>query len=327
MSRLFALLPALSLALSAQTARPNPKAAPASGKAAPSEAKKESPVLAYIGSTTLTQAEVDAFLENLPPQQRMQLQYTPGGTQRMVQELAEMKLVAEKARRMGMEKDAKYRRRLEAVKSQLLTRAFLEAKDAELRKNGEVSDEDVKAYFESHKDKFTSPATFDARHILVGKRPQGAEKDRTEEELQARVKEVQAALAAGKPFEELVEPFSDDPGKANKGLYAGISKGQFVPEFEAAAFAQEVGKVGEPVKTQYGYHLIRVEKRTEPQVMAFDAVKEQAKQQAQQEKGQQVWNTLIAGLKKEIPFKMLPPPAPKPAAVMPAPAKAEETQP
>ncbi len=337
MSRSFMLLPLLSLALSAQGVKPatKPAAKAAAKPGAQTKAKSaksdDSPVLARIGGSVLTQADVDAFLENLPPQQRMQLQYTPGGMGRMVQELAELKLVAEMARRDGLEDTPTYQRRLQSVKTQLLTRAYLEQKDTELRAKGEVNDEEVKAYFEGHKEKFETPATYDARHILIGKRPQGAEKDRTEEEMQARVKEVMSAVAAGKPFEDLVESFTDDGGSKNtKGLYQAVRKGQFVPEFEKAALSQEIGKVGEPVKTQYGLHIIRVEKRSEAEMPAFDAVKDNAKQQAQQEKSLKVWNDLIASLKKVIPFEMVPPPAAKPAPVMipapaakPAPAKAE----
>jgi peptidyl-prolyl cis-trans isomerase C len=256
MSRSFMLLPLLSLALSAQGAKPaaKPAAKAAAKPAAPGKTKDakadESPVLARIGGSVLTQADVDAFLENLPPQQRMQLQYTPGGMGRMVQELAELKLVAEKAHRLGLDHTPTYERRLQSIKTQLLTRAYLEKEDASLRAKGEVSDDEVKAYFEGHKDKFETPATYDARHILIGKHPQGAEKDRTDEEMQARVKEVMSAVAAGKPFEDLVESYTDDGGSKNtKGLYQAVRKGQFVPEFEKAALSQEIGKVGEPVKT------------------------------------------------------------------------------
>jgi peptidyl-prolyl cis-trans isomerase C len=324
MSRSFVLLPALSLLLAAQgakTSKPHAKAKPAASE--PASAPK---VLARVGTSAITQEDLQAFLDTLNPQQRMQLQYTPGGMDMVVKRLAERKLLAEKARKQGLERDPKFLRRLAASKDELLAFAYLETQNEALQKQGEVTDAEVKAYYDAHADKFQTPASYDARHILIGKKPSGSEKERTEEELQARIKEVQAALASGKPFEDLVEQYTDDPGsKATKGLYQGVTKGQFVPEFEAASFKQEVGKVGEPVKTTYGYHLIRVEKRTEAALQPFEAVKDQAKQQAQQEKGLKVWNDLIDKLKQEIPVEIVPPAAPKPApAAQPtAPAKAE----
>lgn len=321
MSRSFALLPALSLLLSAQGAKPAKPAARTKAKPGAAQPAEAAKVLAKVGGSVITEDDYNAFIDTLNPQQRLQLQYTPGGREMVVKRLAERKLLAEKARKQGLEKDAKYLRRLAASKDELLAFAYLETQNEALQKQGEVGDAEVKAYYDAHPDKFQTPASYDARHILIGKKPAGSDKERTEEELQARLKEVQAALAAGKSFEDLVEPYSDDPGsKATKGLYQGVTKGQFVPEFEAASFKQELGKVGEPVKTAYGYHLIRVEKRTEAAVQPFEAVKDQARQQAQQEKGLKVWNDLIEQLKREIPFEVVPPAAEaKPAA----PAKAE----
>lgn len=308
---MFSTLPVLTLAMALlggpQAAKPGAK--PAAKAKAPA-----SPVLAIIGKTKLTQEDMDSFLATLSPQQRMQLQFSPGGMDEIVRRLAERKLMAEKARRMGLERDANFLRRLATSKDELLAISFLDTRREALTKLGNVTDEEAKAYFEAHKDKFSTPATYDARHILVAKKPEGAEKERSEEEVAARVKEVQAALASGKAMADLVEQYSDDAGsKASKGLYTAVQKGQFVPEFEKAAMTQGLGKVGEPVATRFGTHIIVAEKRTEPSLKPFEEVKDQVKQQAQQEKGMKVWGDLMKELSAEIPFKIMPKSAPAPA--------------
>lgn len=314
--RTTASLLALALPLAAQAPKaPTKKIAPRPVKAA--EAKPASPVVARVGSEVITQADVDALVKGLPPQQQMQLQLMPNGREEMVKRLAESKLLSEKAKRMGLDRTEEFQALLHRTHDDLLARAFLQKAGEELQKKMVVTDEQVKAYFDAHPDKFKTPETYDARHILVGNQPQGAEKARTPEEVEARVKEVQEALAKGATFESLVEKYSDDPGKTDAsgkstgGLYTAVRKGQFVPEFEAAALKQEVGKVGEPVKTQYGVHLIKVEKRTEAQPQLFDTVKDQAKQAATAERQNTVWEELLAGLKAEIKFELVKPAAPE----------------
>jgi peptidyl-prolyl cis-trans isomerase C len=325
--RITALLPLLALGLSAQA----PKAVKAVAK--PTEAKKPQPaVLARIGGQVLTEADVDALLESMPAQQKMQFQMSPEGRTGLVQQLSQAMLLAAKARQKGLDKSASFMITLRRTTDYLLAQELMRGYEGELKEKMKLNEEQVKAYFESHKDQFKKGETFDARHILVGKRVEGSEKERTEEEVAARVKELQAELAAGKSFEDLVEKYTDDPGsKAQKGLYTGIGRGKFVPEFEQAALTQELGKVGEPVKTAYGFHLIRVEKRTPAADAAFEEVKTQVQQAAQSDRQAQVWEEFLAGLKKDVPYEMLTAlpaksaarPALKPAQ-KPAPKKAAE---
>ncbi|HJV22739.1 MAG TPA: peptidylprolyl isomerase [Holophagaceae bacterium] len=304
--RFTALLPLLAVGLAAQAPAKPTKAVLKTTDAKATDAKKpETLVLARIGGQVLTDADVDALLDSMPAQQKMQFQMSPEGRPRLVQQLTEMMLLSAKARQQGLDKTPAFKANLRRTTDALLTQEFMKKHQAELQEKVKVSEEQVKAYFEAHKDQYKKGETYDARHILVGKRPEGADKDRTDEELAARVKEVQAELAAGKPFDELVEKYTDDPGsKTQKGLYTGIGLGKFVPEFEKAALTQEVGKVGEPVKTAYGFHLIRVEKRTPPADAAFEEVKAQVQQAAQAARQTEVWDEFLGGLRKEIPYEV-----------------------
>lgn len=157
------------------------------------------------------------------------------------------------------------------------------------------------------------PAAFvtaSVRHILIATQASTAGgTTRTDEEALARAKEVEAKLAAGGDFAALAKEYSDDPGsKDNGGLYADADLQGYIEEFKAASATQEIGKVGEPVKTAYGYHIIKVESR---KVKTLDEVKDSLRQQLVNTVYQQFVAAELPGLIESI---TLPQPSPAPDA-------------
>ncbi len=142
-----------------------------------------------------------------------------------------------------------------------------------------------------------------ARHILV----------KTEDEANAILKQ----LADGGDFQAIAKEKSEDPGsKANGGDLGFFAKGQMVPEFEAEAFALKPGETStKPVKTQFGYHIIKVEEKRAQPVPTLDQVREQVVQMVQRDKYQDMLAKMRAAAKIEILA-----PAAAPAAPAPAPA-------
>ncbi|MGN8772164.1 peptidylprolyl isomerase [Paenibacillus barengoltzii] len=123
-----------------------------------------------------------------------------------------------------------------------------------------ISEDDVKKEFEATKQDYT---TASVRHILINfTDPDG--KERTEEETLKLAKEVKAKLDKGEDFAALAKQYSEDPGsKDNGGLYENVEVRDWVIAFKQAALTQPLNQIGDPVKTEYGYHIIRVESRTE----------------------------------------------------------------
>lgn len=148
----------------------------------------------------------------------------------------------------------------------------------------EVSDKEVKTFYEENPDDFGQPESVTARHILL--------------KSEAEAKEVIAQLKAGADFATLAREKSIDPSAKDSGGYLGsFTKGQMVPEFESAAFAQKAGTFSEsPVKTEFGYHVILVEAHTEAAVPDYNEVKAQAEQlllsQVKDAKFTAFWNDL-----------------------------------
>ncbi|MCR2807202.1 peptidylprolyl isomerase [Paenibacillus soyae] len=145
--------------------------------------------------------------------------------------------------------------------------------------NSKVTDEDITKSYETMKNDFTIVS---ARHILVATSEtdpttQESKELRTLEEALARAKEAKAKLDAGGDWTELAKQYSDDGGsKENGGLYENATAGQWVEAFKKAAIEQEVGVIGEPVETEYGYHVIKVEKREEK---TYDQLSDDQKEQ------------------------------------------------
>lgn len=117
----------------------------------------------------------------------------------------------------------------------------------------------VKSYFDSHKAEFTQPEKAKVRHILIR-----AEKAKADDVAKAKVEaeKIAVALKGGADFAKLATEKSQDPGsKANGGLIDYFPRGSMVPEFEKYAFSAKVGEISEPIQTDYGFHVMRVEDR------------------------------------------------------------------
>jgi foldase protein PrsA len=137
----------------------------------------------------------------------------------------------------------------------------------------EVKDEAIKAEFDKASADYNIVSV---RHILVGTADASTgEELRTEEEALKRAEEVKTKLDAGGDWAALAKEYSDDPGsKETGGLYEDAEAGGWVEEFKVAANTQAIGEIGEPVKTSYGYHVMKVEKREE---MSYDKLSEAKK--------------------------------------------------
>lgn len=121
----------------------------------------------------------------------------------------------------------------------------------------EVTDDEVRSYFDENRERLGQPEQVRARHILV----------KTREEAE----ELRDQILAGADFAEVARAHSTDPGSAAQGGDLGwFGRGQMVQPFEEAAFALEPGELSEPVETAYGYHLILVEDRQDAQEAIFD---------------------------------------------------------
>ncbi|MDD4238532.1 MAG: peptidylprolyl isomerase [Desulfotomaculaceae bacterium] len=149
-----------------------------------------------------------------------------------------------------------------------------------------VTDDEVRKYYEENKDQMGQPEQLTVRHVLffVDEGDKGYPVKHTDTEAKQLAQDVIDQLQQGKDFSQLASEKSEDSGtKAEGGLYA-FSKGEAVPEFEAAAFALKDGEYTKsPVKTDYGYHVIIREKLTPAQTPSFEEVKSKLAEEMNEE--------------------------------------------
>ncbi|MGR3763036.1 foldase protein PrsA [Rossellomorea sp. NS-SX7] len=144
------------------------------------------------------------------------------------------------------------------IKSFLLTEKLLEDRIS-------ISDDQIKEYFETNKDSFAQSEQVEASHILV--------------EEEATAQEVKEKLDDGGDFVELAKVYSTDTSNADSGGELGFfGKGEMVEEFEEKAFAMKAGDISEPVKTEFGYHIIKVTDKKEAEEAVLDDHKEEIKE-------------------------------------------------
>lgn len=314
-----ALITLTAAVLAAQTPAPEVKkpAAPAPAieakkpaalaSAPKAEVKKEDKVLATVAGRPVHESDFELFLSlALNPQQRMQVGMVQGAKDPYRKQFLDTKVMQAAARKQGLDKQPDFRNKMELMEMQILVQELLQRDGDALRAKIAVNDAEVKAYFDKHPEQFKAPESFDARHILVSIKAPDAPKEAkglTEEEAKVRVALAAKALADGKGWEAVAKEYSDDPGSKDKGgLYENIAKGSFVPEFEEAVQKQELAKVGEPVKTKYGFHLIQVEKRNAAEMPVFEKVKDKVQPKAQAAKQEEIFQAYVDGLKKDIGF-------------------------
>jgi peptidyl-prolyl cis-trans isomerase C len=167
----------------------------------------------------------------------------------------------------------------------------------------EATDEAIAAFYEENKDKFKSEESAHARHILI---KVAADADaETKAAKKAEIEGYQKQIADGTAeFEKLAGEHSDCPSGERGGDLGSFGRGQMVPAFETAAFAQEINVVGPVIETQFGYHIIQVIERTEAGERALEDVKEEIGQQLSGREKQTVVETYLAALrdKAEITY-------------------------
>lgn len=187
----------------------------------------------------------------------------------------------------------------EANKSKFVAPEQVVAEYIELSQTGlaeqiAVSDSELEAYYNENQLLFTLPEKRQAKHILV---KMDADSEEAEAQAMKTIKEIQAELAAGASFEELAKRYSQDPGSAQSGGDLGsFEQGMMVPEFDEAVFSMKEGEVSQPVKTDFGLHLIKLTGVTPKKVQPFADVKQEVASQYRMQEAEKRYFELLEQL-------------------------------
>ena len=215
---------------------------------------EDNPVLAKVNGAEIRQSDVTLAEEELGPSLAQMDPATK--KENVLAFLIDMKIVAKAAEDKKIEDRPDFKARLAFTRNRLLMDNLLavEGKAA-------TTDEAMKKVYDEAAKQIEGEQEVHARHILV----------ETEDEAKA----IEAELKKGADFAELAKKKSKDPGAADGGDLGFFTKDQMVPEFSTVAFALEPGKISDPVKSQFGWHVIKVEEKRNRKAPDFDQVKAQ----------------------------------------------------
>ncbi len=245
-----------------------------------------SKTLALVGGMPITEDDVNEFLIGLG--QRGQSYNNPEGRKMILNQLIGNKLLMLDAKRNLLEAEPEFKAKLAKIKDNLLASYAAEKAVASVK----VTDKDVEEYYEQNKAQFVSEESVNASHILVD----------TEE----KALEILADIKSGKvTFEDAARANSSCPSSQNGGNLGDFGRGQMVPEFDVAVFAMEVGAVSEPVKTQFGYHLIKLNSKKDSDTMPLAEIAGEIKNALTAEKQRAAYDSRINQLKILYPVDMM----------------------
>src|SRR5436190_3827542 len=219
-----------------------------------SPVRAEDKVLAKVNGVEIKESDVALAEEELAPS--LQQMDPASRKDNVLGFLIDLQIVAKAAEDKKIENTDDFKKRLTFTRKRLMMDSLLAAEG-----KAATTEEAMKKVYEDASKQITSEVEVRARHILV----------ETEDEAKAVVEE----LKKGADFAELAKKKSKDPGASDGGDLGFFTKEQMVPEFSAVAFVLEPGKISDPVKSQFGWHVIKVEEKRNRQAPPFEQVKGQ----------------------------------------------------
>ena len=205
----------------------------------------------------------------------------------MIEDMANEHFLMKEAERQGLSKDPDVQEVIRAAQKKIIIAKLI---DKEVDKQLTIKPEDVSQYYEFHKDEFMTPLLMRASHILV----------KTESEAAS----IKASLDQGGDFAELARQKSIDASAVRGGDLGIFQKGQFVPEFEQQVLQMKKGEIRGPVKTQFGYHIIRLDERMEGRLREFQSVKTLAQERLINDRRTKAFKAYVVKLKGNVKIEV-----------------------
>ena len=234
--------------------------------------------LAVVGTTAITEMDVEqALMEMGPSAARLD---NPQGRAQILEKLIEQALFLTDARKNMLEYDPVFKQQLAQAKDGLLTQ-FAIAKALE---RVTVTEAEIKEYYDAHPEQFAPQEMVSANHILVD----------TREDADAIREQI---VSGATSFEDAARARSKCPSAPQGGDLGQFGRGQMVPEFEQACFALQEGEISQPVKTQFGWHLIRLNRREQSKAYSLSEAREAIRQLLLEEKRQKAYQSKVNQMK------------------------------
>jgi peptidyl-prolyl cis-trans isomerase C len=186
------------------------------------------------------------------PEETQEYYKTEEGKKQFLDQIINFELIYNHALNNDMKNDPDYIEQVQLIEKDLLIQIGVKNIMAGI----DITEEEIQRYYEDNSQMFKGEETVSAKHILVD----------TLEQIQ----EIKEEITAGMSFEEAAQKHSKCPSSAQGGSLGEFTRGRMVPEFEAAAFELEIDEISEPVKTQFGYHLIKLDEKNAEEIKSLE---------------------------------------------------------
>jgi peptidyl-prolyl cis-trans isomerase C len=261
-------------------------------------------VVLTVGDVKITAAQFEQIVSTLPPQ--VQASARGPNRRQFADNLVKVFVLSQEGKRRKLDETPAFKTQLQVQTANALASATYD----QISKDAKIDEGEVRKYYEEHKGE---GERVHARHILI--RVQGApmpvrpgQKELTDAEAQAKATELRKKIAGGAAFEQLAREESDDATSGMNGGDLGFfGHNQMVPPFEQAAFALKPGELSEPVKSQFGYHIIKVEAK---EAKTFEEMRPEIEKKLRPEAAQKALDALQKETKVDYNATFFAPPAP-----------------
>jgi len=232
-------------------------------------------ILASFNGQTITLGEFDQLWEEVPEEYKLQLDKSM-----LLDQMISEKLLMQEAKNMGLEEDNVVLEQIKKMTEQILVQVLIER---EILDKVNINDQEVSEYYEQNKESFTEKEQVYLYNILL----------ETEEEAQ----DVLEQLKAGGDFSEIAKEKSTGPSAAQGGDLGYLTKGTIIPEIEEVVFTLEVEELSEVVKSDYGFHILKITEKKPETVRTLEEVKEEIIQTLLPVKQKDAFDSLLEELK------------------------------
>ncbi|GAA0753796.1 MULTISPECIES: peptidylprolyl isomerase [Clostridium] len=241
----------------------------------------EDKILATVAGREIKESDLQTVVERYPAERRGYFE-TVEAKKQLLEQMVSFELINILGKELNIDSTEEYKENVRQAEKDILTQLTINKVLLEVT----VTDEDALNYYNTNKDAFIQQPTISAKHILVDSK-----------ELCDKIKNEITLNEI--TFEDAAIKYSTCPSKEQGGNLGSFGRGMMVPEFEDAAFKLEINVVSDPVQTQFGYHLIKVEDKNEGKEMLFEEVKEQIVNTLLQEMQQRKYLDVVKELEKK----------------------------
>jgi peptidyl-prolyl cis-trans isomerase C len=239
-------------------------------------------ILASFGEYTITVGELNQVWEQVPEDYKVQLDKSM-----ILDQMISEKLLIQEAINAGLEKDNDVLEQIKKMSEQILVQALIER---EILDKVDVNDEEALEYYEQNKDSFTEKEQVHLYNILL----------ENEEEAQ----NILDQLTAGADFSEMAIEKSTGPSAAQGGDLGYVSAGTIIPEIEEVIFALEVDELSGVVKSDFGFHILKITDKKPETIKTFEEVKEDIIQTLLPTKQKEAFDNLLEELKGKVEIEI-----------------------